>query len=48
MDDDQERRGRLLFLGKGAVVADRSARPLAAESDDDQQSWRGARRHRDA
>jgi hypothetical protein len=34
MDDDQERRGRLLLLGKGAVLAHRLARPLAAESDD--------------
>jgi hypothetical protein len=33
-DDDQERSGRLLLLGKGAVLAHRSAYPLAAESDD--------------
>jgi hypothetical protein len=41
MDDDQERRGRLLFLGKGTVLPHRLARRLAAELDDDQQSWRG-------
>ena len=34
VDDDQERRVRLLFLGKGAVLAHRLPRPLAAESDD--------------
>jgi hypothetical protein len=33
-DDDQERSGRLLLLGKGAVLAHRSAYPLAAESDE--------------
>jgi choline kinase len=33
-DDDQERRGRRLLLGKGAVLAHRLAHPLAAESDD--------------
>jgi hypothetical protein len=37
-DDDQERREKLLLLGKGAVLAHRLAHPLAAESDDDQQS----------
>ena len=37
-DDDQERRGRLLLLGKGAVLAHRLARPLAAESDESEQS----------
>jgi hypothetical protein len=37
MDDDQERSGRLLLLGKGAVLAHRLARPLAAESDETQQ-----------
>src|SRR5215208_5556449 len=35
MDDDRERRGRVLLLGKGTVLAHRLARPLAAESDDD-------------
>ena len=35
-DDDQERKGRLLLLGKGAVLAHRFARPLAAELDDKQ------------
>jgi hypothetical protein len=34
MDDDQERRVRLLLLGKEAVFADRSERPVAAEMDD--------------
>ena len=38
LDDDQERRGRLLPPGKGAVLAHRLAPRLAAESDDDQQS----------
>src|SRR5687767_14980579 len=28
LDDDQERRGRLLLLGEGAVLAHRLARPL--------------------
>ena len=37
MNDDRERRGRVLLLGKGAVLAHRLARPLAAESDDKQQ-----------
>jgi hypothetical protein len=36
-DDDQERRGRLLLLGKGAVLAHRLARPLAAKLDDQRQ-----------
>jgi hypothetical protein len=40
--------GRLLLLGKGAVLAHRLDRPLAAESDDDQQPWPGAWGHRDA
>jgi hypothetical protein len=39
-DDDQERTGRLLLLGKGAVLAHRLARPLAAESDDEEQPAR--------
>jgi hypothetical protein len=39
-DDDQERSGRLLLLGKGAVLADRLARPLAAESDDEEEPAR--------
>jgi hypothetical protein len=38
MDDDQERRVRLLLLGKGAVLAHRFERPLAAELDDQQHS----------
>jgi hypothetical protein len=38
LDDDQERTRRLLLLGRGAVLAHSLARPLAAESDDDQQS----------
>ena len=43
-DDDQERRGRLLLLGEGAVLAHRLARPLAAESDEsEQRPTRGAR-----
>jgi hypothetical protein len=37
-DEDQARSGRLLLLGKGAVLAHRLARPLAAESDEHQQS----------
>jgi hypothetical protein len=36
-DDDQERRGRRLLLGKGAVLAHRLARPLAAELDESEQ-----------
>jgi hypothetical protein len=40
----RERRGRLLLLGKGAVLTHRLARPLAAESDD--VSSRPARRAR--
>jgi hypothetical protein len=36
-DDDQERRGRLLLLGKGAVLAHGLARALAAESDEYEQ-----------
>jgi choline kinase len=36
-DDDQERRGRRLLLGKGAVLAHRFANPLAAESDESRQ-----------
>jgi hypothetical protein len=34
LDDDQERRARLLLLAKGAVLAHRLARPVAAESDE--------------
>ena len=41
-DDEEERRGRLLLIGKGAVLAHRLARPLAAESDETEQ--RPARR----
>jgi hypothetical protein len=37
-DDDQERRGRLLLLARGAVLAHRLALPLAADLDDDQHS----------
>lgn len=52
MDDDQERRARLLsydggsllLLGKGAVLAHRLARPLAAESDEAQQQTHHAAR----
>ena len=40
LDDDQERRGRRLLLGKGAVLAHRLAHPLAARSDEAEQ--RGA------
>ena len=40
MDDDQERRGRRLLLGKGAVLGHRLAHPLAAESDDEEQPAR--------
>ena len=34
LDDDQERKGRLLLRREGAVLAHRLARSLAAESDD--------------
>ena len=34
LDDEEKRRGRLLLLGKGAVLAHRFDRPLAAESDE--------------
>jgi hypothetical protein len=37
-DNDQERRGRLLLLGKGAVLAHLLARPFAAEWDEVQAS----------
>jgi hypothetical protein len=37
MDDDQERRGRRQLLGKGALVAERWARPLVAELDETEQ-----------
>jgi hypothetical protein len=36
-DDDQERSGRLLLLGKGAVSAHRFDCPLAAEMDESRQ-----------
>jgi hypothetical protein len=36
-DDDQERRVRLVLLGKGAVLAHRFERPLAAELDEKRQ-----------
>jgi hypothetical protein len=44
-DDDQERRGRLLLLGKGAALAHRLARPLAAESDEEEQFERAIASH---
>jgi hypothetical protein len=34
LDDDQERRGRLLLLGKGVILMQRLARPFPAELDD--------------
>jgi hypothetical protein len=37
-DDEEERRVRLLLLGKAAVLAQRYERPRATEMDDDQQS----------
>jgi hypothetical protein len=37
-DEEQECRVTLLLLGNGAVLAHRFRRPLAAETDDDQQS----------
>ena len=46
-DDDQERKGRRLLLGKGAVLAHPLAHQLAAESDDDQQSGCRTRHYRD-
>ena len=42
LDDGQERRGRLLHLGKGAVLAHRLAPPLAVELDETEQSGSGA------
>lgn len=33
-DDDEERSGRLLLLGKGTASAHRRSCPLAADSDD--------------
>src|SRR5688500_18069453 len=44
LDYEQERKLRLLLLGRGAASAHRFERSLAAELDDDQQSRRGARR----
>jgi hypothetical protein len=38
MDDDHERKGILLLLDHGAVLAHRLARPLAAESDEQRAS----------
>jgi hypothetical protein len=38
LDDDQERRGRRLLLGKGAVLGHYLERPLAAESDEKRKS----------
>ena len=37
LDDHRERRGRDLLLGKGAVLTQRVAGPLAAELDETQQ-----------
>ena len=37
LDDHRERRGRVLLLGKGAVLTQRVAGPLAAELDEKQQ-----------
>ena len=37
LDDHRERRGRVLLLGKGAVLTQRVAGPLAAELDDQRQ-----------
>jgi hypothetical protein len=37
VDDEQERRVRLLLLGEGAVLAQWFERPLAAELDESQQ-----------
>jgi hypothetical protein len=48
LDDEEERRVRLLLLGKAAVLTHRYERPLAAEMDDDQQSRRADWRHRGA
>src|SRR4051794_14202935 len=42
LDDDQERRGRLLLLGEAAVLAHRLALPLAAELDEYRHSARRA------
>jgi hypothetical protein len=41
-DDEEERRVRLLLLGKAAVLAHRYERPLAAEMDEREQSSSGA------
>jgi hypothetical protein len=40
LDDHRERRGRVLLLGKGAVLTQRVAGPLAAELDDEEQPAR--------
>ena len=40
VEDEEERRVRLLLLGKAAVLAHRYERPLAAEMDEEQQSFR--------
>ena len=37
LDDHRERRGRVLLLGKGAVLTQRVAGPLAAELDESEQ-----------
>ena len=43
LDDHRERRGRVLLLGKGAVLTQRVAGPLAAELDEsEQRQTRGA------
>ena len=45
LDDHRERRGRVLLLGKGAVLTQRVAGPLAAELDENEQSARAAALH---
>ena len=37
LDDHRERRGRVLLLGKGAVLTQRVAGPLAAELDEERE-----------
>ena len=45
LDDHRERRGRVLLLGKGAVLTQRVAGPLAAELDEYEQPARAAGWH---